>query len=1015
MKPLFISFLLSLAIVAPVVAQNTYWQQFVEYNIEVSLNDLEHSLHGNFEMVYHNQSPNDLDFIYIHLYPNAYSCENTALCDQLLSNGNADLYFATEDEKGKIDSLHFSSEGVPLKLIYDLEHSDIAKVMLPKPLKSGEKIKISTPFYVKIPSSKFSRMGHSDQSYQITQWHPKPAVYDAQGWHAMPYLNLGEFYSEYANYDVKISLPENYRVAATGDLVDGEVEEKWLQLLSEETSQINAFSNDLSFPPSSEVIKTLHFSQKMVHDFAWFADKRYHVMLGKVELDSGQQVVTQIMFTNQEAELWKDALEYLSKSVWYYSNRLGAYPFKRVSAVQGTLSAGAGMEYPNITIIGEAQSKIALEEVIMHEVGHNWFYGILGFNERDFPWMDEGLNTFYQTQYMNHFYPHLGFIEDYTDRLQSMHLPWDYPMNYEYFLANKFAQSANLHQPSTLTSSEYGEGNYGIIIYYKSALLFKYLEQYLGADEFNRIMKAFYEKWKNKHPQPNDFEACFKAESKKNLDWFFNDLMATKNSLNYALRKAKTQGDSLELTLVNKGKIAAPVQLEIQNGDSLHSLWIEGFDGKQTLTIPHQNKDTLWLNRPFYMLEYDTKNNVYRTNQKFAKFRVPHLKLLFSIPKTQEAHLYLSPVMGWNAYNKFMIGGLIYNHAAFEKKWEFELMPMYAFGTKDLNGFGALRRNFYTQGFIQRLSVSVRVKSYGYQIDEFTNSYFPTFNHRYLKVSPEVLFYFKNPFGITRLNHQLQLRFVNISKQKTHYNFVQDSLQTIAVYTPEQVYQNIFVFDAVYSYLNKRMINPFGIVAHLQANHEMIKADLRLNYFINYNRKNRGLEASLFMGNFFSQFGGMSLNYSYKMANWEGKDDYLYDHTFFGRSETTGWLSAQSVASDGGFYLPSPVGRSYGFMAALNLRTTFLPFTRVLQIYGNLGTTKNPSIMSFADNRMLYETGFIVSIIHKQFEIYFPALWSKEFQNAMDTNPDHTYFNNVRFTLTLDLYDPFKALKNVHL
>jgi len=216
MRKSFITFII-LFISTSIFAQN-YWQQEVNYTIQVRLNDQNHTLSGFEVFEYVNNSPNILDRIYMHIWPNAYKDGSSALAKQLYRQGDGKLTFAKEEDRGYIDSLNFKSEGTPLKWEYDAENPDICVIYLNTPLRNGDRIRITTPFKVKIPSGEISRMGHIGQSYQITQWYPKPAVYDKNGWNAIPYLNQGEFYSEYGSYDVSITLPKNYIVGATGDL-----------------------------------------------------------------------------------------------------------------------------------------------------------------------------------------------------------------------------------------------------------------------------------------------------------------------------------------------------------------------------------------------------------------------------------------------------------------------------------------------------------------------------------------------------------------------------------------------------------------------------------------------------------------------------------------------------------------------------------------------------------------------------------------------------------------------------
>ncbi len=209
------------------VCQQAYFQQQVNYKIDVTLNDKENTLEG-FEIIdYTNNSPDTLRFIWFHLWPNAYKNDQTAFSEQLLQLGRTDFYFSDNDKRGYINRLDFKVNGITSILEDHPQYIDVAKLLLPAPIAPGQTIKITTPFHEKLPFN-FSRGGHVGNTYQITQWYPKPAVYDNRGWHPMPYLDQGEFYSEFGNFNVQITVPKNYVIAATGEL-QNEEEIKWLK------------------------------------------------------------------------------------------------------------------------------------------------------------------------------------------------------------------------------------------------------------------------------------------------------------------------------------------------------------------------------------------------------------------------------------------------------------------------------------------------------------------------------------------------------------------------------------------------------------------------------------------------------------------------------------------------------------------------------------------------------------------------------------------------------------------
>jgi len=390
-----------------------YWQQQVNYLIDVSLNDKLHTLDGFEKITYTNNSPDTLNYIWFHLWPNAYKNDKTAFSDQLLENGKTDFYFSSKEQRGYINRLNFMVNGAAAKMEDHPNHIDIIKVLLPKPLPPSQQVIISTPFHVKLPFS-FSRSGYDGKSYQITQWYPKPAVYDQKGWHDMPYLEQGEFYSEFGNFDVRITVPAKYVVAATGEL-QNEDERKWLlgriihESVKKKQNQIKKSYKSKPLPNKTKQqstnnlndtsTKTLQYIQNSVHDFAWFADERFVVNYDTTALSSGKIIDVYSFYTPQEKASWKHSIGFAKDAVRFYSNEVGEYPYNVVSVVQGPESFAGGMEYPTITVVSPMDLEKDLDVIIAHEIGHNWFYGILASNERIHPWMDEGINSFYEKKY----------------------------------------------------------------------------------------------------------------------------------------------------------------------------------------------------------------------------------------------------------------------------------------------------------------------------------------------------------------------------------------------------------------------------------------------------------------------------------------------------------------------------------------------------------------------------------------------------------------------------------------
>ncbi|PCJ82256.1 MAG: hypothetical protein COA49_01805 [Bacteroidetes bacterium] len=708
------------------LAQTTpYFQQTVNHVINVQLNDVDDELDADIVTTYLNNSPDELDFIWMHVWPNAYSSSKTALAKQQFRGGDLFLFYAIAKDMGGIDGLDFKIDGSKANWEFHPQHPDIVKVYLNKPLASGESIEISTPFSVRIPSGKISRLGHIGESYQITQWYPKPAVYDRDGWHEMPYLDQGEFYSEYGTFDVFITLPDNYTVGATGDLLSGgsndnDAEIYRLEKLNNETrlyfkrlDEGGAKENpEGEFPESSNKLKTLHYHQENVHDFAWFADKRFKVLKDSIKLPhSGREVTTWVMFTPNEEDLWRDASKYIGNATYYYSLWNGDYPYNQVTAIDGTISAGGGMEYPNVTVIGESRSAFSLDVVIAHEVGHNWFYGILGSNERTNAWMDEGLNSLNETRYLLQSYedrgPDLGLIssrlsDKWMKRLDIEDFEYRWVDELAYILPARFGtdQALQCH------SDAFSPANYGAIVYKKTAAIFAFLHHYLGTERFDLAMQKYFEDWKFKHPSPSDLQKSMENSCGEDLSWFFGGWINTTHKNDWKIVSSKAINGGTEVIVKNSGELTSPVEIVVFNNETkIGRKWVSPSEpgSKQIVFFDIDQATLVVLDPNRYDLDYDRKNNNSKTKGILKKVEPLKISLLTRLEDGTKTQLFYSPAMAWNAHNGLMLGATFHNTTIPLRDFEWMFTPLLSnkssFGNSNLQLAGVSRITYHTGPF----------------------------------------------------------------------------------------------------------------------------------------------------------------------------------------------------------------------------------------------------------------------------------------------------------------------------
>jgi hypothetical protein len=999
------------------------FQQEVNYKIDVTLNDEAHTLNGSIEIEYTNNAPTPLSEIWMHLWPNAYKNINTAFAQQQVRLGDTEFYFAQDSDFGYLDKLDFQVDGVTATWDYDKKNVDIAKITLSEPLKSGKKITIKTPFLLKIPAS-FSRLGHVDQSYQLTQWFPKPAVFDHKGWHPMPYLNMGEFYSEFGDFEVKITLPENYVVGATGVLKTAS-EKEFLNKKVQETKdyfnerkllKTDVYGEPDTFPTSSQTMKTLIYTAEKVHDFAWFADKRFKVQKSEVALKSGKKVDTWTMFTEQQAGYWQKSIDYVNRAVAYYSEMIGEYPWPQATAVQSALSAGGGMEYPMITVIGLAGSPKDLDQVITHEVGHNWFYGILASNEREHAWMDEGMNTYYEYQYMKKYYGgsrvvQMGpaFFEAKTD-VDNMEAAW-------LFTARK-----QLDQAPETHSDDFTRLNYGISSYVKPGSAMQHLESYLGEDNFNKIMQGYYEKWAFKHPYPEDFRAYVTSQTDKNLDWFFDGYINSIQKMDYAVSNISSKNDAIGLTIKNKGQLNAPFPISgIKDGKIVETKWFESFSGEREISFPQGDYDKIILDAEHTTLElYRTNNNI-KTSGLLKKAEPVRLKFAPSIENPQKSDVFWLPAIGYNVYDKFMLGATFYNRTLPSKRFEFAVTPMYAFGTKELVGVGNIAYNFYPKNTsAKQLTIGLDAKSFTFAQDSLINvdNEWEEVQYKFAKFAPYVAFTFrKSPKSLTEQQIKLQAHFINEE--------VKISDDSTGLFAGKEWDGNV-VYRLTYSLKNRNALMPFFAEVNLEQysfkdvfenDQNYIKSSLEVATAYVYD-ENRQVDFRLFFGYFIENTlrDRNPRRFSFYPTA-QGFNDYTYDDLYFGRNTTTGWESRQVNDGQGGLKVPllqNPNSVSYGsndFLFGLNLKADLpkdLPLNLPVKPYFDMVYSKSNRENATSDDQFFWSGGMMLDFFDGIVSINFPIVNSDNIKENYKFTGRDKFFERVTFKIDFQRLNPWK-------
>ncbi len=523
-----------------------YWQQHVDYKMEVDMNVENYQYQGKQELVYTNNSSDTLKKVFYHLYFNAFQ-PGSAMDARLQSISDPDTRMIKTFKNGneqikesKIKSLQPSEIGY-LK-ISDFKQNGktaqtkvegtILEVTLNEALLPHSKTTFTLTFDGQVPLMvrRSGRNSEEGVALSMTQWFPKMAEYDFEGWHADPYIGR-EFHGVWGDFDVKITLDKNYIIGGTGYLQN---------------------KNEIGYGYEDEGVEvkhkkrakklTWHFVAPMVHDFAWAADPEY--IHDKVKGENDVELHFFYKNNPEYAENWKNLQPKTAELLAYFNAAVGTYPYKQYSVIQG---GDGGMEYAMCTLITGKRSFGSLVGVTAHEMAHSWFQHILATNESKHEWMDEGFTSFISDLAMLQVMPPKEKEEN----------PFEGAYNgYRYLI------KSGKEQPLSTHADRYDVNMaYGIAAYSKGEIFLSQLGYIIGTDNLMTTLKRFYNDYKFTHPTPNDIKRTAEKVSGANLDWYLVDWTQTTNTIDYAIKAVDENGEKATVMLERIGRMPMPLDI----------------------------------------------------------------------------------------------------------------------------------------------------------------------------------------------------------------------------------------------------------------------------------------------------------------------------------------------------------------------------------------------------------------------------------------------------------------------
>ena len=516
-------------------ASTGYWQQRVEYKMEIDMDVATHRFTGSQELTYFNNSPDTLTRVFYHLYFNAFQ-PGSMMDMRSLSIDDPDRRVAdrisklTDEEIGyqHINSLKQNGRDVAYNVT-----GTILEVRLNEPILPGKQAEFDMEFDAQVPVQ-IRRSGRDNAegiAYSMSQWYPKLCEYDYRGWHTNPYIGR-EFHGVWGDFDVKITIDPTYTIGGTGYLQNPD---KIGHGYQEEGKEVT---------PSEKPIPW-HFKAPDVHDFMWAADPGYtHT---KIQVPDGPVLHFFYEANDGNRANWEQLPEIMVRAIQYMNQNFGVYPYEQYSFVQG---GDGGMEYPMATLITGGRNLQSLVGVSVHEMIHSWFQGVLATNESLYPWMDEGFTSFASALTMAHLSDQEGA---------------PYMGSYRGYFANV---AGGKEEPLTTHSDMYHTNrSYGINAYSKGAVFLAQLGYIIGEETLMKGMRRYYNTWKFKHPTDIDLIRIMEKESGIQLDWYLETFVYTTKTIDYGIEAVSTDGTETLVKLKRIGEMMMPVDLYVEYAD----------------------------------------------------------------------------------------------------------------------------------------------------------------------------------------------------------------------------------------------------------------------------------------------------------------------------------------------------------------------------------------------------------------------------------------------------------------
>jgi hypothetical protein len=885
------------------------------------------------DITFNNVSNDSLISVVLNDWNNSFSDKNTPLAKRFSDEFYRGFHLAKQEERGNttIISLTDTQDGA-LAWERTEKNPDFIVVKLNRKLAPNETIVLHLTYIVKIPSDKFTRYGYTQNgSLNLKNWFLSPARFENHRFIKYNNYNLDDIANATTDYELEIKVPNNYTI----------------------TTDLNKVSQE-----QFENYTNTNYSGNKRTDVSMFIESKNTFTK---YTNGSTEIATNIK--NNNLNEFQKALA-INRIVDFTTQFIGKYPHEKITVSQIDYERNPFYGLNQLpSFINPFPDEFMFEIKFLKTYLNTYLKNSLRLDPRKDNWIYDGIQIYVMMKYIEENYPDQKMMGSLSKmKILKSYKITNLSFNGQYSYFYMLMARKNLDQPLGDPKNTLIKFNEQIASKYRAGLSLSYLDDYLGNNSVQTSIQDFYELNKIEQVSRANFESLLSYNAKKNIDWFFNTVINSRDIIDYKFSDVTKTKDSVSFSIKNRTDTYVPIPVYgVKKNEVMFKQWVDTKDSDSIFTVARNNADKIVLNYYNEVPEYNQRNN-WKSLKSFYPTNRP---IKFNFAKDLEDPYYNQiiyiPTLNYNYYDGITPGIRFHNKTILDKPFIFDINPAYSIKAKTVSGSSVFS---YVQNY--RNSTLYNVK---YSFSEAYFHYAP--DATYLKLNPMVQLRIREENFRDNRKQLIMLRQVIVNREKS--NYITDNSKP-----------NYSVFNAKYFNTKTEVTNHFNFMSEVQFSSEFGKLASEIE-FRKLFENNRQINLRMYAGTFLYN----TTNSDYFSFGIDRPTDYLYDYNYYGRSESTGIFSQQFIMAEGGF--KSKLNPQYAnqWITALNASYSLWNW---IEVYGDMGFIKNKGI----SEKFIYDSGIRLNFVPDYFELYFPVYSNNGWEISQDK-----YGEKIRFVVTL--------------